>query len=106
MDTVSYWRKICIHPEAERKARELLNCMCCSDDDDNDTGRPYCYASQDIISYNNMLHLYANRGDVENARALLLLMEESGSNSFESQLSRALFQQQQQQQQQQYYHHQ
>ena len=28
-------------PEAEQKVRELLNCMCCCDNDDN-IGRPYC----------------------------------------------------------------
>ena len=56
-----------------------MRCSC--DDDDNDTSRPYCYASPDIISYNIMLHVYASRGDAENAQALLRLMEENGSNN-------------------------
>jgi len=77
--------------DAERCARELLNRMCSSSgsssgcEDDNDTSESkehkYCYASPDIISYNNMLQVYANRGDVENAQALLCLMEKSGSNN-------------------------
>ncbi|KAL7470325.1 hypothetical protein ACHAXS_010558 [Conticribra weissflogii] len=36
------------------------------------------YARPDVFSYNNLLNLHANRGDVDKAEALLKEMEESG----------------------------
>ena len=55
-------------PDAEHCAKELLNRMARNE---RATSLP------DIISYNNLLHLYANKGDVEKAEALLNEMEES-----------------------------
>lgn len=56
---------------AEDRARELLNRMAANG----------AYSPPDTISYNNMLNLYANRGDVEKAEDLLNQMKDVSNRS-------------------------
>ena len=62
-------------PEAEQKVR---NCMCCCDDNDN-TGRPYSYATLDITICCMFMQI-----EVMEDRAVLCLVGESGSISTDS----------------------
>jgi len=60
-----------IDPNAEMHARKLMDRMLNKSPEDGAFVRP------DKYSYNNMLHLYANKGDVNAAESLLYEMEES-----------------------------
>jgi pentatricopeptide repeat protein len=64
-----------LHPDAENQARRLLIRMASS----NGT-----FSKPDTISYNNLLHLYANKGDFEKAEALLRQMEQTSVESHSS----------------------
>lgn len=57
-----------LHPDAENQALRLLIRMASS----NGT-----FSKPDTISYNNLLNLYANKGDFEKAEALLRQMEQT-----------------------------
>ena len=61
------------HPDAEMHAKKLLHRMTNSDE--------CTYARPDRYSYNNMLNLYANKGDVTAVEALLHKMETTTSNN-------------------------
>ena len=60
-----------IDSNAEMHARKLMDRMLIKSPEEGTFARP------DKYSYNNMLHLYANKGDVNAAESLLYEMEES-----------------------------
>ncbi|KAL3763328.1 hypothetical protein ACHAW5_007720 [Stephanodiscus triporus] len=60
-------------PDAEVRARALLDRMI----ESREVGALAAFSRPDTFSYNNMLNLYATRGDVEAAEALLRRMEKS-----------------------------
>ncbi|KAL3798151.1 hypothetical protein HJC23_005712 [Cyclotella cryptica] len=62
---LSCWSRS-LHSDAENQVRRLLCRMASSDG---------AFSMPDTISYNNLLHLYANKGDFEKAEALLRQME-------------------------------
>lgn len=61
-------------PIAEWRAKVLLERMISSCSSSAD-GRHTAFSRPDTFSYNNILNLYANRGDAQSAEAMLLQME-------------------------------
>lgn len=67
---LSCWSRS-LDPNAERHMKTLLERM---------SSLQGTYARPDVISYNNLLNLYAYRGDVDSAEALLKEMEQPNHN--------------------------